>query len=93
MIRRMSAFEIIMLVCFGAAWPFSIFKSIRSRSTQGKSLVFLLIVFVGYVSGIVHKLVFRPDGVIVFYCINCVLVAVDVLLFLRNSRIPKQNAC
>jgi len=39
----MSMFEIIMLVCFGAAWPFSIYKSYTSRSNAGKSIFFYLL--------------------------------------------------
>lgn len=31
----MSIFEVIMLICFGAAWPFSIYKSYTSTSTSG----------------------------------------------------------
>ncbi|MDK2903673.1 MAG: hypothetical protein PWQ93_1592, partial [Clostridiales bacterium] len=48
----MSIFESIMLLCFGAAWPFSIYKSYKSRSTAGKSLVFSLLLLIGYISGI-----------------------------------------
>ena len=53
-----------MLVCFGMAWPVSILKSWRSRTNKGKSRFFLLIVFVGYLSGLIHKLWWqeRPDG-------------------------------
>ena len=32
----MSIYEIIMLICFGAAWPFSIYKSLKSKSTKEK---------------------------------------------------------
>jgi len=39
----MSVFEAIMLLCFGAAWPFSIYKSYKSKSIMGK--VYLLIMF------------------------------------------------
>jgi hypothetical protein len=34
----MSVFEIAMLVCFGAAWPVSIYKSLKTRAVAGKSL-------------------------------------------------------
>ena len=44
-----------MLICFGAAWPFSIYKSLKSKSTAGKSLIFLIVVEVGYIAGIIHK--------------------------------------
>jgi hypothetical protein len=43
----MGIFEAIMLIYFGSAWPFSIYKSYTSRENTGKSIIFLLIVFVG----------------------------------------------
>lgn len=80
----MSVFEILMLVCFGAAWPFSIAKSWRSRSNAGKSLLFLLVVFIGYVSGIIHKALYAPDPVIGLYALNGTMVLADMLLYARN---------
>jgi len=82
----MSVFEIIMLVCFGAAWPFSIYKSFRSRSTSGKSVVFLFVILVGYLSGLLHKVLFNFDMVIILYGINAVMVSADILLYFRNRR-------
>ena len=82
----MSIFETLMLLCFGAAWPFSIYKSYRSQTSQGKSLPFLLIVFVGYISGILHKLYDNYDVVIYLYALNLVMVGTDILLYLRNRR-------
>ena len=82
----MSVFEIIMLLCFGAAWPFSIRKSFVSGQNAGKSLLFLVIVFVGYIAGIIHKLLYSRDVVTVFYFINAVMVLADILIFVRNSR-------
>ena len=35
-------FEVIMLCCFGASWPFNIARSIRSRTAKGKSLTFVM---------------------------------------------------
>ena len=83
----MSIFELVMLLCFGVAWPFSIHKSIVSHSVKGKSLSFLLIVWLGYLAGILHKAFYHPDVVIVFYAINLTMVSVDTLLYLRNRRI------
>jgi len=83
----MSIFEITMLVCFGAAWPFSLYRSYRSRTNAGKSLFFLGVVFLGYVSGILHKIFFSPDPVIGLYILNCIMVAGDILLYFRNRRI------
>lgn len=80
----MSIFEIIMLVCFGAAWPFSIYKSWKTREVAGKSLPFLFVVLIGYAAGILHKLVFHYDLVVFLYALNALMVAVDILLYLRN---------
>ena len=82
----MSIFEIIMLVCFGAAWPFSIYRSYRSKSNSGKSVVFLFVVLAGYIAGILHKILFNYDLVIILYSINAVMVSADILLYFRNRR-------
>ena len=87
----MSIFEIAMLVCFGAAWPFSLYRSYRSRTNAGKSLFFLVVVFVGYVSGILHKVFFNPDPVIGLYILNGTMVAGDILLYFRNRNIDRVN--
>jgi hypothetical protein len=75
-----------MLVCFGAAWPFSIYKSYRSRSNSGKSVTFLFIILVGYISGLLHKVLFNLDLVIILYGINAVMVSIDIMLYFRNRR-------
>jgi hypothetical protein len=80
----MSILEIIMLLCFGAAWPFSIYKSAKSRTVKGKSPVFLVIVLVGYIAGIANKIVWGVDYVIVFYVVNLIMVGTDLSLYFRN---------
>lgn len=87
----MSIFEIIMLVCFGAAWPFSIYKSWKSRSVEGKSLFFLIVVLIGYMSGIMHKILFHYDDVIVLYILNFCMVAVDIMLYIRNKNYQEEQ--
>jgi len=87
----MSIFEAIMLLCFGAAWPVSIAKSYRSRSTGGKSLAFSLILIVGYISGIVNKIVNKPDFVTWLYVLNLVMVSIDAGLWLRNRKLEKRG--
>jgi hypothetical protein len=82
-----SIFEIIMLVCFGAAWPFSIFKSYRSRSNTGKSIIFLFIVFTGYVAGSMHKICYDHDPVIFLYVLNGIMVFIDITIYYRNRMI------
>ncbi len=80
----MSIFEIIMLVCFGAAWPFSIYKSWRTRQVAGKSLPFLLVIVVGYIAGVLHKIIYHFDLVIYLYALNALMVSIDIILYLRN---------
>ncbi|GAB1458012.1 MAG: hypothetical protein RBT62_04990 [Spirochaetia bacterium] len=88
----MSIFEVIMLVCFGAAWPVSISKSLKTRRTSGKSLAFLLIVIVGYAAGIIHKLLYKPDFVVWLYALNASMVAVDAGIWIRNRGLEKAEA-
>ncbi len=83
----MSVFEITMLVCFGVAWPFSILKSWRSRSNGGKSVVFLVVIFVGYVAGVIHKALYSRDPVIVLYMLNGIMVLADILIYVRNHHL------
>jgi hypothetical protein len=87
----MSVFEIIMLLCFGMAWPFSIYKSYTSRQTQGKSVVFLMVIVIGYLSGIIHKLLYNKDWVVLLYMLNLLMVSTDIALFFRNRRLEKRK--
>jgi len=80
----MSPFEILMLICFGAAWPFSIYKSWTTRRVGSKSLIFLFALFIGYVAGILHKIFYLYDFVIVLYALNGTMVAIDIVLYFRN---------
>jgi len=82
----MSIFEIIMLLCFGAAWPVSIFKSMKARSTGGKSFLFLIVIMIGYAAGITHKLLYSPDLVVWLYALNVTMVLIDAGLWIRNRR-------
>jgi uncharacterized membrane protein YbjE (DUF340 family) len=82
----MSIFEIIMLVCFGAAWPFSIHKSYKTKSVQGKSPIFLAVLLAGYISGILHKTFFNYDRVIYLYILNFVMVSIDLALYIKNKK-------
>jgi len=88
----MSIFEIIMLVCFGAAWPFSIYKSYKAESQDGKSLLFLVVIFIGYIAGILHKLFYNHDFVIYLYVLNALMVLADILLYFRPPKLVAQEA-
>ena len=82
----MSIFEIGMLLCFGTAWPFSIYKTMQCRDVRGKSIVFLLIVLFGYILGILHKVFYNYDNVVYLYAVNGLMVATDIALYLRYKK-------
>ena len=80
-----------MLLCFGFAWPLSIIRSIKSKSTKGKSLMFLFVVETGYISGIIHKVLYSNDLVMVLYILNALMVGTDIVLYFRNRKIEKSK--
>ncbi len=89
----MSIFEALMLICFGAAWPVSIYKSFTSKRTAGKSLWFMIIIFLGYIAGITNKLLYdKGDPVVFLYFLNAVMVLTDIALYFRNKGFEKSLA-
>ncbi len=79
-------FEAGMIFCFGLAWPVNIYKSIKSRSTQGKSAMFSYVVLTGYMFGTIFKLTSKLDIVLVLYLFNLVAVSVDLTLYYINKK-------
>jgi len=74
-----------MLICFGAAWPVSIYKSYKSRTNDGKSVLFLFVIATGYLAGVTHKLIYNFDLVIYLYIANAIMVFTDIGLYYRNK--------
>ena len=81
---EISFFEAVMLICFGLAWPLNIIKSLRTKSTHGKSVFIVLLI--GYVAGITHKLLYSRNIVLVLYCINFAMVSMDTFLYFHYRR-------
>ncbi|MGI6002941.1 MAG: hypothetical protein ACOX74_04835 [Lachnospiraceae bacterium] len=86
--------EIAMLVAFGASWPFNIIKSYRSRTAKGKSVIFEIIVTIGYLFGVAGKFItYHQTGVLAysvwFYFIDITMVAIDMVLYVRNTALDK----
>ncbi len=76
-------FEVIMLICFGMAWPFSIFKMLKSRKSDGKSVHFLVIILLGYISGIFFEYFGERNAVIFLYLLNTFMVGLDITLTVK----------
>ena len=90
--------EIIMLICFGASWPINAIKAYKARSTKGTSLLFLMLIFTGYVAGIMSKLINKNYMasistkwyVLAVYVINLLSLMVNLVIYFRNQRISEQ---
>ena len=85
--------EIAMIVCFGLSWPFNVVRSWRARTNRGKSLFFLLFIFIGYLCGIAAKLLAGSFAwyVMFFYLLNTLMVGADLVLYVRNRRLDRQG--
>lgn len=79
----MSIFEVLMLVCFGASWPFAVAKTYRTKNVKGKSSLFLSFVIIGYIFGIVHKIKYNFDYVTFLYAFNGLMVGLDLMLYFK----------
>ena len=83
-------FETIMLLCFGASWPFNIAKSVRSRTAKGKSISFEICIIVGYACGVIGKIVSgNITYVLAVYILDICMVSIDFLITLRNRRLDR----
>ncbi len=91
--------EIVMILSFGASWPLNVIKSYKARTTKGKSLPFLLLIFFGYIAGIASKFLneaymasfSQKWYVLFFYCLNLTMVGIDLILYVRNRRLDSKR--
>lgn len=80
-------FETMMLICFGISWPISVYKSITSKSTKGKSVIFTVAILIGYICGILGKIMSgNVNYVLCFYVINFLVVCADFVIFFINRK-------
>ena len=86
-------FEILMIVSFGLSWPINVLKSYKARTTKGKSLFFLILIFIGYIFGITSKIIGESYAwyVMFFYVLNLIMVGLDLIMYIRNYRLDKKN--
>ena len=88
----MSIFEMGMLLCFGAAWPLNIYKSLKSRTAAGRSILFQWAIIIGYICGIIHKILYSNNIVLYLYILNLLMVSFDTVLYFRNKKLDRQQA-
>ncbi len=82
-------FEALMLVCFGAAWPFSIYRMLKTKKSHGKSRLFLSVILAGYVFGMLFQYFGERNAVIFLYFLNILMVSFDLILTIRYGEIPQ----
>lgn len=91
--------EVIMIVSFGASWPFNVIRSYKARTAKGKSLSFLCLILFGYAAGITSKFVNESYMtnigekwyVLFFYILNFIMVSADLVLYFRNKALDNKN--
>ena len=84
----MSIFEAGMMLCFGISWPIAAYKTYRSKCVQGKSISFAYLILLGYICGILHKIFFNFDLVIILYILNMLFLITDMTLYYRYKNNP-----
>lgn len=85
-------FEATMLICFGFSWPFNIRKTLRQRSSAGKSFMFLTLILIGYIAGVISKLLSVPNFTTFLWALNGVMVGTDLALSLYYHHNPGGRA-
>lgn len=99
--------EIVMLTCFGISWPISVYKSLKVRTSVGKSSVFSIFIIVGYVGGIASKFLKMDDIVndpakstvakgifyfaLVMYFVNLAMISTNLVLHYVNKGYDKKR--
>ena len=82
--------EVIMLLCFGASWPINLHKAVKARTAKGTSLPFFLLIELGYLCGIMAKVISdNINYVLFFYFLNVFVVGLNIAVYFRNRRIDR----
>ena len=94
-------FEIVMVICFGASWPFNIVKAYKARTAKGTSPLFMSLIGIGYVGGILSKilkwvelggLTWLQYVAFGFYILNLIMVSTGLVIYFRNKALDKKAA-
>lgn len=86
-----SIFETIMLICFGMSWPINVIKAYQARTAKSTSLPFILLIFTGYIAGIIAKFItHQVNYVLLVYLLNLAIVIVNIVVYFRNTVLDKK---
>lgn len=82
--------ETVMLVCFGISWPINLIKNVKARSAKGMSLMFIVMIIIGYIAGITAKIVGNQiNYVLIAYVVNLLMVSANLVVYFINKRIDE----
>ncbi len=82
----------VMLICFGFSWPVNLVKNIKQRSARSMNLWFLLLIFTGYVAGILSRVTSSMYGyVFAIYIINILVVSANIVVYFINRGYDKRS--
>lgn len=85
--------EALMLLCFGLSWPVSLIKNIRSGTAKGMSLMFTVLIIIGYIAGISAKIYTgNINYVLLVYIWNIVLVVGNLVVYFVNRNKDRHHA-
>ncbi len=88
-----SIFESVMLICFGLSWPLNVIKAYKARTAKGTSLIFILLIIIGYIAGITAKVITNQvNYVLIVYLLNLLIVSMNVIVYFRNSSLDRKCA-
>ena len=93
-IKSMSIFEAGMIFCFGASWPFALYKTLKTKTVSGKSRTFYVLILIGYICGMLHKILYNMDIVFWMYVACFLLIAVDftfVMIYRKKNDKPDES--
>ena len=86
-----SIFESIMLICFGLSWPLNVIKAYKARTAKGTSLIFILLIIIGYIAGITAKVITNQvNYVLIVYLLNLFIVSINVIVYFRNVSLDRK---
>ena len=96
--------ELLMVICFGLAWPVSFFKALKSKSAKGTSILFECLALAGYGFGIAWEFALysaaQKAGTplnVIFYVgwflmiLDLVWILADIIVWIRNSILDKKR--
>lgn len=86
--------EFLMILSFGLSWPMKVLRSYRSRTAKGTSVTFTILIAIGYICGIISKIMKIAAGEIpvynpafIMYWPNIIFVTADIILYFRNKKL------